>query len=127
MISDQFFFGPINESIIEKQQCLLRKIHYDLSSPESKFFSLIVILSFGYHTRWSNIANDGCSINIDGKTYILRDIVLYSRYAALKHRCHINLEGVGSLALVKCLYKYVVKRVDMCTIEVVNDRERIIN
>ena len=54
-------------------------------------------------------------------------MVPYNRYAALKYRCHINFEGVGSLASVKYLYKYLTKGADMCSIEMTEQNGRVLN
>lgn len=58
-----------------------------------------------------------------GETYFVgerevdnRWVVPYSPYLALKYNCHINVEGVGSMSVVKYLFKYVYKGHDCANI-----------
>ncbi|XP_071057338.1 uncharacterized protein [Onthophagus taurus] len=65
---------------------------------------------------------DGRSIQMGDVVIDNRSVVPYSRYAAMKYKCHINFEICGSLASVKYLHKYVHKGPDCITIESRNER-----
>jgi hypothetical protein len=61
--------------------------------------------------------DDGRKYWKNGIEYDNRDVVPYNPHLSRRYDCHINLEIVSTIAVVKYFYKYVYKGVDRATVE----------